>query len=115
NTLERFFGGMLGAYNWTLKGVLKHHVITTTASALVFAATIYMFTKIPMGFIPSEDTNQVYGSTEAAQDVSFDGMVKHQRQVAEIISKDPNVESFMSSVGGPNGTGNTGRVHMRLK
>jgi hydrophobic/amphiphilic exporter-1 (mainly G- bacteria), HAE1 family len=117
NTLERFFGGMLGAYNWTLKGVLKHHVITTTASALVFAATIYMFTKIPMGFIPSEDTNQVYGSTEAAQDVSFDGMVKHQRQVAEIISKDPNVESFMSSVGagGPNGTGNTGRVYMRLK
>jgi HAE1 family hydrophobic/amphiphilic exporter-1 len=117
NMLERFFGGMLGAYNWTLKGVLKHHVITTTASALVFAATIYMFTKIPMGFIPSEDTNQVYGSTEAAQDVSFDGMVKHQRQVAEIISKDPNVESFMSSVGagGPNSTGNAGRVYLRLK
>jgi hydrophobic/amphiphilic exporter-1 (mainly G- bacteria), HAE1 family len=117
NTLERFFDGMRGAYDWTLKRVLKHHVITTTVSALVFAATIYMFSKIPMGFIPSEDTNQVYGSTEAAQDVSFDGMVKHQRQVAEIISKDPNVESFMSSVGagGPNATGNAGRVYMRLK
>jgi hydrophobic/amphiphilic exporter-1 (mainly G- bacteria), HAE1 family len=117
NALERFFNGMLGAYNWTLKGVLKHHAITTVVSALVFAATIYMFTKIPMGFIPSEDTNQVYGSTEAAQDVSFDGMIKHQRQVAEIISKDPNVESFMSSVGagGPNATGNAGRVYMRLK
>jgi hydrophobic/amphiphilic exporter-1 (mainly G- bacteria), HAE1 family len=117
NTLERFFDGMRGAYDWTLRRVLKHHVITTMASALVFAATIYMFTKIPMGFIPSEDTNQVYGSTEAAQDVSFDGMVKHQRQVAEIISKDPNVESFMSSVGagGPNSTGNAGRVYMRLK
>ena len=117
NALERFFDGMRGAYDWTLKRVLKHHLITTTVSALVFAATIYMFSKIPMGFIPSEDTNQVYGSTEAAQDVSFDGMVKHQRQVAEIISKDPNVESFMSSVGagGPNSTGNAGRVYMRLK
>jgi hydrophobic/amphiphilic exporter-1 (mainly G- bacteria), HAE1 family len=117
NALERFFGGMRGAYDWTLRRVLKHHVITTMASALVFAATIYMFTRIPMGFIPSEDTNQVFGVTEAAQDISFDGMVKHQRQVAEIISKDPNVESFMSSVGagGPNGTGNTGRVFMRLK
>ena len=117
NALERFFDGMRGAYDWTLKRVLKHHLITTTVSALVFAATIYMFSKIPMGFIPSEDTNQVYGSTEAAQDVSFDGMVKHQRQVAEIISKDPNVESFMSSVGagGPNATGNAGRVYMRLK
>jgi hydrophobic/amphiphilic exporter-1 (mainly G- bacteria), HAE1 family len=117
NALERFFGGMLNTYDWTLRRVLKHHLLTTMASALVFAATIYMFTKIPMGFIPSEDTNQVFGVTEAAQDISFDGMVKHQRQVAEIISKDPNVESFMSSVGagGPNGTGNTGRVYMRLK
>jgi len=117
NTLERFFDGMRGAYDWTLKRALKHHVITTTVSALVLAATIYMFSKIPMGFIPSEDTNQVYGSTEAAQDVSFDGMVKHQRQVSEIISKDPNVESFMSSVGagGPNSTGNAGRVYLRLK
>jgi HAE1 family hydrophobic/amphiphilic exporter-1 len=76
-----------------------------------------MFTKIPMGFIPSEDTNQIYGSTEAAQDVSFDGMVRHQRQAAEIISKDPNVEAFSSSVGagGPNSTGNAGRFYIRLK
>src|SRR5262249_58673920 len=104
-------------YDRTLKRVIKHHVITTTVSALVFAATIYMFTKIPMGFIPSEDTNQVFGVTEAAQDISFDGIVKHQRQVAEIISKDPNVESFMSSLaaGGPNSPGNAGRIHMQLK
>ncbi len=117
NALERVFAGMLGAYDWTLRRTMKHHVITTMASALVFAATIYMFTKIPMGFIPSEDTNQIFGSTEAAQDISFDGMVKHQRQVAEIISKDPNVESFMSSVGadGRTATGNAGRVFMRLK
>jgi len=117
NRLERFFDGMRNTYDWTLKRVLRHHVITTMVSALVFAATIYMFTKIQMGFIPSEDTNQVFGSTEAAQDISFDGMIKHQRQIAEIISKDPNVESFMSSVGagGPNSTGNAGRVYMRLK
>jgi HAE1 family hydrophobic/amphiphilic exporter-1 len=117
NVMERFFGGMLNTYDWTLKRVMKHHALTTLVSALVFAATIYMFTKIPMGFIPSEDTNQIYGSTEAAQDVSFDGMVRHQRQVAEIISKDPNVEAFSSSVGagGPNSTGNAGRFYIRLK
>jgi hydrophobic/amphiphilic exporter-1 (mainly G- bacteria), HAE1 family len=117
NTLERFFNGMLHTYDWTLKRVLKHHLITTMVSALVLAATFYMFTKIPMGFIPSEDTNQIFGSTEAAQDISFDAMVKHQAKVAEIVSKDPNVESFMSSVGagGPTGTGNAGRIYMRLK
>jgi HAE1 family hydrophobic/amphiphilic exporter-1 len=117
NALERVFDGMLNTYNWTLKRVMKHHVITTAVSALVLAATVYMFTKVPMGFIPSEDTGQIYGSTEAAQDISFEAMVKHQREVAEIINKDPNVASFMSSVGadGRNSTGNAGRVFMRLK
>jgi hydrophobic/amphiphilic exporter-1 (mainly G- bacteria), HAE1 family len=116
NALERFFDGMRDTYDWTLRRVMRHHVITTMASALVLASTIYMFTKIPMGFIPSEDTNQIFGSTEAAQDISFDAMVKHQREVAEIISKDPNVASFMSSVGADGrSTGNAGRVFMRLK
>jgi HAE1 family hydrophobic/amphiphilic exporter-1 len=116
NALERFFDGMRATYDWTLRRVMKHHVITTMASALVLASTVYMFTKIPMGFIPSEDTNQIFGSTEAAQDISFDAMVKHQREVAEIIGKDPNVASFMSSVGADGrSTGNAGRVFMRLK
>ncbi|HEY7183656.1 MAG TPA: efflux RND transporter permease subunit, partial [Blastocatellia bacterium] len=43
NVMERFFGGMLSTYDWTLRRVMKHHVITTTVSAFVFAATIYMF------------------------------------------------------------------------
>lgn len=117
NALERFFNGMLHTYDWTLKRVLKHHVTTSLVSVLIFGVTIFLFTKIPMGFIPSEDTNQAFGFTEAAQDISFDSMVKHQKQVAEIVRQDPNVDSFMSSVGagGPNGTGNTGRVFMRLK
>ncbi|HEY6401665.1 MAG TPA: efflux RND transporter permease subunit, partial [Blastocatellia bacterium] len=116
NALERFFDGMRDTYDWTLRRVMKHHVITTAASGLVLVATIYMFTKIPMGFIPSEDTNQIFGSTEAAQDISFEAMVKHQREVAEIISMDPNVASFMSSVGADGrSTGNAGRIFMRLK
>jgi HAE1 family hydrophobic/amphiphilic exporter-1 len=117
NALERVFDGMRDTYDWTLRRVMKYHVVTTIVSVLVLAATIYMFTRIPMGFIPSEDTSQIFGSTEAAQDISFEGMVKHQRQVAEIVSKDPNVESFMSSVGadGRNSTGNSGRIFMRLK
>jgi hydrophobic/amphiphilic exporter-1 (mainly G- bacteria), HAE1 family len=116
NALERVFDGMRDTYDWTLRRVMKHHVITTAASILVLVATIYMFTKIPMGFIPSEDTNQLFGSTEAAQDISFEAMVKHQREVAEIIGKDPNVAAFMSSVGADGrSTGNAGRVFMRLK
>jgi HAE1 family hydrophobic/amphiphilic exporter-1 len=44
-------------------------------------------------------------------------MVGYQQQLAAIVAKDPNVESFFSSVGvgGVGQTGNTGRIFMKLK
>jgi hydrophobic/amphiphilic exporter-1 (mainly G- bacteria), HAE1 family len=43
--------------------------------------------------------------------------VRHQRAVAAIVQKDPNVAGFMSSVGGGpgGGSGNQGRLVIRLK
>ena len=114
---ERFFDGMLRTYDHTLKAVLRHRLLTVAVAALLLAATIWLFMIIPMGFIPSEDTGQLFAFTEAAQDASFEAMVRHQQQVAAVLSEDPNIESFMSSVGagGANGTGNTGRIYARLK
>ncbi|MFL6276084.1 MAG: efflux RND transporter permease subunit [Blastocatellia bacterium] len=114
---ERFFDGMLAAYRWTLKHVMAHRVATMAVSGLILVATIYLFDKIPKGFIPSEDTGQINATTEAAQDISFESMVKHQQQAAAIIQQDPNVDAFMSSVGsgGANSTSNNGRFLIRLK
>ena len=82
---ERFFDGMLSAYDWGLKKVLRHRFATIFVSLLVLVATGYMFVIIPKGFLPTEDTSQIFGFTEAAQDISFDAMLQHQRQVAAII------------------------------
>jgi HAE1 family hydrophobic/amphiphilic exporter-1 len=114
---ERAFDGMLAVYRWTLEKVMAHRAITMAVSGLVLVATIYLFNVIPKGFIPSEDTGQINATTEAAQDISFDSMVKHQQQAAAIIQADPNVEAFMSSVGsgGANSTSNNGRFLIRLK
>ena len=114
---ERIFDGMLHLYRRTLEVVMKHRRTTIAVSALILLATIYLFTIIPKGFIPSEDTGQLSGTTEAAQDISFDSMVKHQQQIAAILLQDPNIEGFMSAVGagGPNSTANTGRLLIHLK
>ncbi|HKQ04499.1 MAG TPA: multidrug efflux RND transporter permease subunit [Blastocatellia bacterium] len=114
---ERVFDGMLAAYRWTLRHVMAHRAATMAVSGLILVATIYLFDKIPKGFIPSEDTGQINATTEAAQDISFESMVKHQQQAAAIIQQDPNVEAFMSSVGsgGANSTSNNGRFLIRLK
>jgi len=114
---ERVFDGMLATYRWTLQRVMAHRAAMMGVSAIVLIATIYLFIEIPKGFIPSEDTGQISATTEAAQDISFESMVKHQRAAAAIVQQDPNVEAFMSSVGagGPNSTSNNGRFLIRLK
>jgi HAE1 family hydrophobic/amphiphilic exporter-1 len=119
--LYRFLGrcldGMNRGYDVTLQWVMKHHVITMIASLIVLAATVHMFGLVPKGFIPSEDTGQILINTEAAQGVAYEQMVDYQQQLAAIVAKDKNVESFFSSVGvgGVGLTGNTGRIFMKLK
>jgi HAE1 family hydrophobic/amphiphilic exporter-1 len=114
---ERFFDGMLRAYEWSLKIVLRHKRATMIITGLSLVATIYLFGAIPKGFLPSEDTGSIFAFTEAQQGISFDSMVKHQQELADIVSKDPNVDSFMSAIGasGISVAGNAGRMFIRLK
>ncbi len=104
-------------YEVTLGWVMKHHVTTMVASVAVLVATIYMFGMIPKGFIPSEDTGQVLINTEATQGVSFEQLLKYQQEAVAIVARNPNVDSYFSSigVGGASVTGNTGRIFIKLK
>jgi HAE1 family hydrophobic/amphiphilic exporter-1 len=115
--LGRCLDAMNSAYEVTLAWVMRHHVTTMVASVVVLVATIYMFGMVPKGFIPSEDTGQILINTEGAQGVSVEQMVRNQQQLAAIVAKDANVESFFSSigVGGAALTGNTGRIFIKLK
>jgi len=114
---ERFFDGMLRVYDISLKWILNHRRFTLGVSFGLLAATVYLFAVIPKDFIPSQDTSQIFGFTQAAEGTSFQSMVAHQKEVAALIAKDPNVDSFMSVAGatGMSATGNTGFVFLRLK
>ena len=114
---ERFFDGMLRTYDWSLKFVLRHRLATMAFSIVILVATVYLFQRIPKGFLPSEDTGTIFGMTEAAQGVSFEEMVRHQREVAAILREDPNIEGVSSSIGGSmfSVASNTGRVFVKLK
>jgi hydrophobic/amphiphilic exporter-1 (mainly G- bacteria), HAE1 family len=114
---ERAFDGMRNFYDWSLRGVLRHRFLTLVASLVILVATIYIFVGMPKGFLPSEDTGQISGSSEAAEGTSFNEMSRLQLQLATIISQDPNVDAFNSSVGsGPGGGAvNSGWMFIRLK
>jgi len=117
NAFENFFERFRALYRHTLQAALRHHRITLGVALASFLATAALFVLIPKGFFPDEDTGQIFCITEAAEDISFDAMVTHQQKAAAIVAANPNVEAFMSAIGGGGSasSGNQGRMFMRLK
>jgi hypothetical protein len=117
NFTETAFGQVLRAYEWTLKIVLRHSLTTVLVLLLLACVTVYLFTVVPKGFIPSDDNGTLTASTEAAQGISFQDMMRHQQALADIIQRDPNVATVGSTAGagGRNSGGNTGTVFIGLK
>ena len=115
--LEGGFDRLLKGYEWSLKPVLKYRRITIFGSILILVLTGYLYTLVPKGFIPNEDTGQLMSNTKGAQDISFDEMLLHQQAIVDILRKDPNIEALNSIVGasGPNASVNSGRIIIRLK
>ena len=114
---ERFFDGMLRTYDRSLRWTLRHRILTMVVMLLTFVLTAGLFMRIPKGFIPTEDTGQIFAFTEAAQDISFDAMKDKQRAAAAIVRQQPYIDQLMSSIGAStiNVVPNTGRIFMRLK
>jgi hydrophobic/amphiphilic exporter-1 (mainly G- bacteria), HAE1 family len=116
---NKIFQAVLDMYSVSLKVVLKNKPAILVLFVLMLIATAFLFAKVTKGFMPSEDASQILAMTEGQQGISFDGMVKRHRQMVDIIQKDPNVESTMSSIGvgngSPNLTLNQGRILIVLK
>jgi len=114
---ERAFQVSLGAYDRTLRSVLRYRRATMVVFAVTLGATFYLFAVGQKGFLPTEDTGQIFTFTEAAQGISFDSMAEHQKALARIVGEDPSVSAYSSSIGasGPNTASNTGRIFIRLK
>ena len=114
---DQFFDWMLRTYVHYLDLALQHRKVVLWAAISTFAITVILFINSPKGFFPEEDIGQIQTTTEAAEDISFTAMLKLQDQAAEIVSKDPNVESSISVVGGGSSSSgkNTGRIFIILK
>ena len=114
---ENAFNATRGAYGSSLAWVIRHSRLTMVVFFAIIGLTWYLFDKAPKGFLPNDDSGQIVILTEAAQDISFDGMLERQKEVMAIVGKDPNVAAYMSFVGAGSGNAsmNNGRVVVALK
>lgn len=115
--IERGFDAVKHAYDISLKWVIARPRATMIAFLMIVVATGVLFVKMPKGFLPSEDNGQIFGFVEAAQDISYDAMSDLTRQVADIIRKDPNVQSVNAFIGATSFSPslNIGRMIINLK
>src|SRR3982751_924376 len=114
---ERVFESWLRAYEWALDRVLAKKFLTLLVTLATLGGTVYLYMIVPKGFFPQEDTGFLTGITEAATDTSFRAMQDRQKDLTDILSRDPAVEYINSTVGagGPNPTANYGRLFIGLK
>ena len=114
--LERGFDRLLAGYRVTLDWVLAHGAVMGVVIAGTIAAPAWLFTAVPKGFFPTEDTGQITLQTEAAQDISFSAMAELQKEVAAIVQADPYVATLTSAVGvsGLSNATNAGRMFINL-
>ncbi len=111
---EKAFDALLKGYERGLDLVLRHRFVTLLVFFATFALSIYLFVLIPKGFFPQQDTGLITGQSEAAQDISFADMLRHQQILGDIVRKDPDVAHVAMSIGGGSAL-NSGRMYVTLK
>ncbi len=114
---ERFFNLLLAGYESSLRWAMARPRLVMTGFLLSVVFSGLLFVHSPKGFLPSGDSGQISAVTEGAQDISFAAMTERQRSVAAIVAQDPNIRTFMSSVGasGSRPTANNGSLFLVLK
>ncbi|HEV3397165.1 MAG TPA: efflux RND transporter permease subunit, partial [Xanthobacteraceae bacterium] len=107
---------MVTGYDKSLAVVLRHRALTLIVWAATIALTANLYYKVPKSDFPADDTGLIFGSTEAATDVSYGTMRRLQLQAADIVMADPAVAGIGSFVGtSGNATVNQGRIFISLK
>jgi multidrug efflux pump len=120
----RFSRAFEAGMDWLIAGYLRSLsvVLRFNRTALVFTLslvglTVWLYTIVPKGFFPEQDTGLLAGNVQAAPDTSFAAMVGMQEQVMRILQRDPAVASVGAQIGGGfGGSGtNSGQLFIALK
>jgi HAE1 family hydrophobic/amphiphilic exporter-1 len=106
---------LLRQYDRGLTWVLAHQRLTLGVFGVTLAISVVSYILIPKGFFPQQDTGFVFASTQAANDISYSGMIAKQHAVTDIVHADPAVGHYGSSLGGSRGPVSQGNMFIMLK
>jgi multidrug efflux pump len=110
---SRFFGVMLSGYRVSLAWSLRNPLIILLLLFAAVALNVYLYTVIPKGFFPQQDTGRLVGFIRADQSISFQAMRAKLAAFVDIVKSDPAVDNVVAFTGG--GQRNRGSMFIALK
>jgi len=113
----QLFERVIARYGVMLNWVLDRQGATMIVFLATLGLTVLLYIVVPKGFFPVQDTGVIQAISDASQSVSFQAMAERQQALAQMILKDPAVDSVSSFIGvdGQNATLNSGRMLINLK
>jgi multidrug efflux pump len=113
------FDRVHSGYEHSLAWALRHGGLVMLILFGAVCLNIVLFTIVPKGLFPTQDTGRLVGSLQADQSVSFQAMTQKLRQMVDIVQSDPAVDHVVGFTGVGSGGGggqiNTGSVFVSLK
>jgi multidrug efflux pump len=112
---EAAYEALLDLYRDTLEWTLRHSFLMIMVLACTVALNIWLFTIIPKGFFPEEDTGRLQGGIQADQTASFQRMSQKLRDFTQIVQADPDIDDVVGFTGAGGRGGNTGQMFISAK
>ncbi len=110
-----FFGWLQDKYARSLDWMLGHGPFVIFVLFSTVCLNVWLFSIIPKGFFPQEDTGRLAGAIRAEQTVSFQFMRNKLAQFQSVIKSDPAVASVSGVAGATAGEANSASIFVDLK
>jgi hydrophobe/amphiphile efflux-1 (HAE1) family protein len=115
-TLASIFDVPQRAYQKALQWAIRHSVLILVLFFVAIGSNVYLYSIVPKGFFPLQDTGRLQGNFEGDQNLSFWAMREKVDQFMRVIASDPDIETYYEYTGGfGGGQSNTGMLNARLK
>ena len=97
--LETGFRNLENGYARALDAVLRHQLLTLIVFLATMAAAVGLYTTVPTGFFPQQDTGFLNGVMITSQDASFTKTKQKLQEVAKVVSDDVAVAAVGLFIG----------------
>ncbi|WEX08197.1 efflux RND transporter permease subunit [Chelativorans sp. AA-79] len=115
---NRAFGASSNAYSGGVRGILSRKTLVMGLYLVLVAATVFVFNKVPGGFVPAQDKQYLVGFAQLPDGATLDRTEDVIRRMSDIALEQPGVESAIAfpglSINGFTNSSNAGIVFLSL-